>query len=178
MKRLIIVIPPVILFAIFVFFYKAHVRELEIKETAQRVADEKAKAEETARKQKLQEEADREAQRLKEERLAEIERRKEEERNKRDERDREIISQTEAANASSKRLQAQIIKLQADIQAVRAARDKAQAEAMETKLDLEKARIDKRNAEFEIQRYTDMLAKRMDQSQALTNEVLASSKRK
>jgi hypothetical protein len=48
---------------------------------------------------------------------------------------------------------------------------------METKLDLEKARIAKRNAEFEIQRYTDMLAKRMDQSQALTNEIIAAKKK-
>ena len=48
---------------------------------------------------------------------------------------------------------------------------------METKLDLEKSRIDKRNAEFEIQRFTEMLSKRMDQSQALTNEVLAAKKK-
>ncbi len=177
MKRFIIILPPVILFAIFVFFYKAHVKELEEKQAAAKVLADKAKADEEARKKVLQEAADKEAQRQKEARLAEIEKQKEEERNKKEERDREIIAQTEAANASSKKLQAQIIKLQADILAVRAARDKAQAEAMETKLDLEKARIAKRNAEFEIQRYTDMLAKRMDQSQALTNEIIAAKKK-
>ena len=177
MKRFIIILPPVILFAIFVFFYKAHVKELEEKQASAKVAADKAKVEEDARKKDLQEAADKEAQRQKEERLAQIEKLKEEERNKKEERDREIISQTEAANASSKKLQAQIIKLQADILAVRAARDKAQTEAMETKLDLEKSRIAKRNAEFEIQRYTDMLAKRMDQSQALTNEIITAKKR-
>jgi len=177
MKRFIIIIPPVILFAIFVFFYKAHVKELEDKQATQKVIAEKAKVEEEARKKALQEAADKEAQRQKEERLAQIEKLKEEERNRKEERDREIISQTESANASSKKLQAQIIKLQADILAVRAARDKAQAEAMETKLDLETARVAKRNAEFEIQRFTDMLSKRMDQSQALTNEVLAAKKK-
>ena len=177
MKRFIIIIPPVILFAIFVFFYKAHVKELEDKQATQKVIAEKAKVEEEARKKVLQEAADKEAQRQKDERLAQIEKLKEEERNRKEERDREIISQTESANASSKKLQVQIIKLQADILAVRAARDKAQAEAMETKLDLEKSRIDKRNAEFEIQRFTEMLSKRMDQSQALTNEVLAAKKK-
>jgi len=177
MKRFIIILPPVILFAIFVFFYKAHVKELEEKQAAAKLVADKAKADEDARKKTLQEAADKEAQRQKEARLAEIEKQKEEERNKKEERDREIIAQTEAANASSKKLQAQIIKLQADILAVRTARDKAQAEAMETKLDLEKSRIAKRNAEFEIQRFTEMLAKRIDQSQALTNEIIASKKR-
>jgi len=177
MKRLFIVIPPVILFAIFIFFYNAHVKELELKKQQAAEAAQIKDNEEAARKKVLQEAADKEAQRQKEERLALIDKQKEEERNKKEERDREIIGQTESANASSKKLQAQIIKLQADILAVRAARDKAQTEAMETKLDLEKARIDKRNAEFEIQRFTEMLAKRMDQSQALTGEILAAKKR-
>ena len=177
MKRFIIILPPVILFAIFVFFYKAHVKELEEKQAAAKLVADKAKADEEVRKKTLQEAADKEAQRQKEARLAEIEKQKEEDRNKKEERDREIIAQTEAANASSKKLQAQIIKLQADILAVRTARDKAQAEAMETKLDLEKSRIAKRNAEFEIQRFTEMLAKRIDQSQALTNEIIASKKK-
>lgn len=177
MKRFIIILPPVILFAIFVFFYKAHVKELEEKQAAAKLVADKAKADEEVRKKTLQDAADKEAQRQKEARLAEIEKQKEEDRNKKEERDREIIAQTEAANASSKKLQAQIIKLQADILAVRTARDKAQAEAMETKLDLEKSRIAKRNAEFEIQRFTEMLAKRIDQSQALTNEIIASKKK-
>ena len=177
MKRFIIILPPVILFAIFVFFYKAHVKELEEKQATAKLVADNAKADEEARKKTLQEAADKEAQRQKEARLAEIEKQKEEDRNKKEERDREIIAQTEAANASSKKLQAQIIKLQADILAVRTARDKAQAEAMETKLDLEKSRIAKRNAEFEIQRFTEMLAKRIDQSQALTNEIIASKKK-
>jgi uncharacterized membrane protein YqiK len=111
MKRFIIILPPVILFAIFVFFYKAHVKELEEKQAAAKVLADKAKADEEARKKVLQEAADKEAQRQKEARLAEIEKQKEEERNKKEERDREIIAQTEAANASSKKLQAQIIKL-------------------------------------------------------------------
>ena len=178
MKRFIIILPPVILFAIFVFFYKAHVKELEEKQAAAKIVAEKAKVDEDARKKVLQEAADKEAQRQKEERLALIEKQKDEAQNKKEEMYRDILSQTESANASSKKLQAQIIKLQADILAVRAARDKAQAEAMETKLDLEKARVAKGNAEFEIQRFTEMLAKRMEQSQALTTEVIAANAKK
>ncbi len=178
MKRLFIVIPPVILFAVFVFFYKAHVAE---KEHAAAVSAEKARQEsikEEARKKALQEEAERLAAIEKAKRQDEIEKALEKIKNEKEEKYRKLIADTEAANASSKKLQAQIVKLQADILAVRAARDNAQAEAMKTKLDLEQARIDKRNAEFEIQRFTDMLANRMDQTQALVNDVLAGAKKK
>ena len=178
MKRLIIFLPTVALFGVFVFFYKAHVAEME-HEAAVRAEEQRQKdTAEEARKKKLQDEAEQEAARQKAIRQAEIDREKERIKNEKEEKNRKLIAETEAANATSKRLQAQIIKLQSDILSVRAARDKAQAEAMETRLDLEKAKIDKRNAEFEIQRFTDMLANRMDQSQALVNEVLAGGKKK
>jgi predicted PolB exonuclease-like 3'-5' exonuclease len=177
MKRFFIVIPPVIFFAIFVVFYRAHERELDAKIEEKRLLDEKAKQEEDARKKALQDQSEKEAERQREEIRLRIEAQKEKEQNEKEEKYRKILAETEAANAQSKKLQAQIVKLQADILAVRAARDKAQAEAMETKLDLEKGKVDKRNAEFEIQRYTEMLANAMGQSQALLNDALAAKKK-
>ncbi len=177
MKRFFIIIPPVILFAIFVVFYKAHVKELDAKLEAKKVLDAKNKAEEEAKKKAAQELAEKEALRQREEIRQKVEAQKEKEKNEKEEKYRKILAETEAANAQSKKLQAQIVKLQKDILAVREARDKAQAEAIVTKLDLEKARIDKRNAEFEIQRYTDMLANAIAQSQALMNESLVAKKK-
>ncbi len=172
MKRFILTIPPVIAFAIFVFFYQAHMEAMRVDKEQKEIAAKQKEAQEAEIKKARKIEEDKVAEQEKAKRLALIAKQKEEERNKKEEVLRTIVNDTEAALADGKRLQAQIIKLQADIQTTRAARDKAQTEAMETKLDLEKARIDKSNAEFEIQRYTDMLANRMAQSQAMVGEIL------
>jgi len=178
MKRFIFVLPPIILFGIFIFFYQGFLKEMEVRQKELAAQKAKADADELARKEIAKAAADKEAARQKAERQAEIDRIKEEIRNKKEEAERKILNETESAIAEGKRLQAQIIKLQSDIQATRAARDKAQAEAIETKLDLAKALIEKRNAEFEIQRYTDMLATRMAQSQAMIADLNASAKKK
>ncbi len=178
MKRIIIFLPTIVLFAVFVFFYKGFAHNLEVTHQAQKQEQQRLADEEAARKAELQRQADIEAERQKAELIAKIEAHKRQKQAEIDERNRKIIQETEQANAQSKKLQAQIIKLQKDILNVRAARDKAQSEASETRLDLEKARIEKRNAEFEIQRYTDMLATRMGQSQALFAEQIADAKKK
>ena len=88
MKRLIIVIPPVILFAIFLFFYNTHVEQMRITEEQKKEVAKQEAAKEEARKKKLQEEAEREALRQKEERRLAIEKAKEEAQNKKEEEER------------------------------------------------------------------------------------------
>ena len=178
MKRFLFVLPPIVLFAIFIFFYQGFLKEMDIKKAEAQATADKLAADEAARKVVAKAAADKEAARQKEERQTAIDKVKEEIRNKKEEAERKVLNETEAALAEGKRLQAQIIKLQNDIQATRAARDKAQAEASETKLDLEKAVIDKRNSEFEIQRFTEMLSTRMGQSQAMVADVMANAAKK
>lgn len=178
MKRLFLILPPVAAFIVFVFLYQGHVKQMEITKEANKVLADKAKVAEDARKLELKIAADKEAEKQKTARQAEIDKQKEAIRNAKEEAERKILNETEAAIAEGKRLQAQIIKLQGDIQSTRAARDKAQAEASETKLDLEKSRIEKRNAEFDIQRFTEMLATRMAQSQAMTTDAIANAGKK
>lgn len=178
MKRLFLILPPVAVFVVFIFLYQGHTAQMEIDLKAKQALAEKAKAEDDARKLELKIASDKEAERQKAARQAEIDKKKEEIRNAKEEAERKILNETESAIAEGKRLQALIIKLQSDIQTTRAARDKAQAEASDTRLDLEKAKIDKRNAEFEIQRYTDMLATRMAQSQAMVADVMANAGKK
>jgi preprotein translocase subunit SecF len=178
MKRFIFVLPPIILFGIFIFFYQGFLTRMDLhkKELAEQKA--KSDADEAARKEIAKAAADKEAARQKAAHQAEVDKAKEAIRNAKEEAERKILNETESAIAEGKRLQAQIIKLQSDIQSTRAARDKAQAEAIETKLDLAKALIEKRNSEFEIQRYTDMLATRMAQSQAMIADLNAGAKKK
>ena len=177
MKRFIFVLPPIVLFGIFIFFYQEFTKELDHKKVVAAELKAKSDAEEIVRKQIAKEASDKEAARQKAERQAALDKQKEDERNKKEEIERNILNATEAAIAEGKRLQAQIIKLQNDIQSTRAARDKAQAEASDTKLELEKARIDKNNSEAEIQRYTEMLANRMAQSQAMIADALVPKKK-
>ena len=170
MKRFTLILPPVILFAIFAFFYQGHLKEMEAQRV--KIVEEQriATAKEDQRKAELKAQADAEAAKAKKDREAADQKRREDEQNKKDEKERTITTATEAALAENSGLQAQIIKLQKDLQETRIQRDAAQKEAIETKLDIEKARIDKRNAELEIQRYTDMLAQRIKQSSLLAQQ--------
>ena len=74
MKRFIFVLPPIILFGIFIFFYQGFLKEMDLhkKELTEQKA--KADAEELARKEVAKAAADKEAARQKAERQAEIDR--------------------------------------------------------------------------------------------------------
>ena len=178
MKRLFLIIPPVLLFGIFVFFYNGHTTEMEQRKEETRIAQEKKDKEEEARKQKLREQAQIEADRQKKELADKILKIEEDARNKREEDERKIVAETESALAENRRLAALITKLQKDIQGMRVARDKAQKDAIETKLDIERSRIEKRNSELEIQRFTDMLATRIKQSTLLAQQDVANAGKK
>lgn len=178
MKRLFFILPPVVVFIVFIFLYQGHVEKMVLDQKEKAALDAQKKKAEDARKLELKIAADKLAEEDKAKRQADIDKRKEEIRNAKEEAERKILNETESAIAEGKRLQALIIKLQSDIQTTRAARDKAQAEASDTRLDLEKAKIDKRNAEFEIQRFTEMLATRMAQSQAMVADVMANAGKK
>lgn len=164
MNRLFIIIPPVILFAIFMVFHHQFINELDAKHEKDRIEAETKAKEEADRKKKNEEQAEAEAKKRKEEadaaereRLAKIQR-------DRDERERVLKESTERYVTTGRGYQAEIARLQKDLEAARLSRDKAAGEALDLSLDVERSRIAKRAADNEIQRLTEMIEIRMKNS--------------
>lgn len=165
MNRFLIVIPPVLMFLVFFFFHSQFMGEHEKKladAAAAKVAAEKA---EIARKATLEAQAAEEtrlrvaeAKRLEDERIAK-------ENADRDERVRLLNESTEKYVTTGRGFQAEIARLQKELETARLTRDKTSGEALDLSLDVERARIAKRTADNEIQRLTELIQLRLAGSQ-------------
>lgn len=158
------IIVPIILLAGFGFLYAQFHSEMKAKE-AQRQAQIQAAKDEDARKRH---EADEKA-RLDSERR-ERERQEEEAKKAKDKKDKyeaeiqkirdEIAHYTGQVNDEGK----QSAKLEQDLANLRATKEKENRESFDLNKQVERAQIDRRNAEFEIQRLTDMIVHRASES--------------
>ena len=169
------VIVPVILLAIFGFFYWQFMQTAETKEKARqvRIAEEKAAAE--AKKKEAESKARADAEKRAAEREAEEKKKADDKRAKYEAdiqkiRD-DIAKYTTQANDAAK----QVAKLEQELTNLRAAKEKGNREAFELNKQVERAQVDKRNAEFEIQRLTDMIAKRASDSAMARPPVVAAA---
>jgi len=170
------IIVPVVLLCLFSVAYWQHSKEAAEQE-AQRVAMEKAAKDEEARKKEAdikraqEDNKRREEQRKKED--AEKEAKRKEEYNKAMQKITDEKNNYAAKAADAKR---QADKLQKEIDDLRAAKEKLNREVLDMSKKVELARIDKRNAELEIQRFTEMLAKRAADSMMAKPPMVTASK--
>ncbi len=160
MKKWLYVISVGSMLAVFLFFYFSHVKEAEIREKirAEQVAqqtkaeaDRKAAIEAKAREDAEKRAADRAAAEAKKEadRLA-----------KSVAEMRKIQDETNELNAKADAYAKEASNLEIELSTLRSNKEKLNREAFELAKQVEQARIAKRNAEMEIQRMTDMIAKR------------------
>lgn len=164
MNRLFIVIPPVILFVIFMFFHNQFTTELDAKHEKERLARIDAEQKEIERKKKIDDQAKIDADARKQQLAKEEQERQDKLKRDRDERERVLKESTERYVTTGRGYQAEIARLQKELEAARVARDKTAGEALDLTLDVERSRIAKRAADNEIQRLTEMIEIRMKNS--------------
>lgn len=168
---------PLILLAVFGFFYWQYMQTAEQHEQEQQALVAKEKADAAAKKQEAENKARLDSERRTAEREAEEKRKADERRTKYDSeiqkiRD-EIAKYTTQANDSAK----QSAKLEQDLASLRSAKEKANREAFELNKQVERAQIEKRSAEFEIQRLTDMIARKANDSLMPRTPVVAATEK-
>lgn len=159
MKKLYVVVP-VILTLAFGGLYYAHSIEAEKKAVALRLAAEKADAETAAKKAEAERQAREDADRRTAERLAEEKRKEEEKAAKWEAAGKQIAGETTTYQEQAAKTAAEIKTLEAKLIAVRQEKEAASRAVFERARDVEAARIKKRNAELEIQRLVEMVARK------------------
>jgi chromosome segregation ATPase len=166
---------PIVLLAVFGFFYWQHTKTAEVKKREHEALVAKENADAAAKKRAAEEKARQDAEKRAADREAEEKRKASEKRAKYEAdiqkiRD-DIAKYTTQANDNAK----EVARLEQELSNLRTSREKANREAFELHKQVERAQIDKRNAEFEIQRLTDMIAKRAGESAMARTPVVAAA---
>lgn len=169
------VIVPIVLIALFSFFYWQHMKTAAEKEHAreEQIAHEKAEAD--AKKKVAEQKAAEDARKRDQEREAEEKKKAEDRKAKYDADIKKIRDDIAKYTAQANDFAKQSAKLDQDLANSRAAKDKANREAFDLHKQVERAQVEKRTAEFEIQRLTDMIARRATESQMARSPVVAST---
>ncbi|ACB75623.1 hypothetical protein [Opitutus terrae] len=156
------------LLAIFLFFYFAHVEEARIldkKRTEEAAAKAKVEAD---RKAEIEQKARDDAAKRAADRAAEEAKKEADRAAKQAAEDKKVKDATDAANAKADGYAKQAGELEVQLSALRTQKEKLNREEFELAKQVELARVAKRNAELEIQRMTDMIAKRAADSAIAT----------
>jgi len=160
MKKWIYFIVPVILAVIFSFFYFAYLDDAKQKDIERKAEIARVEQAEALKKAEIEEKARLDAERRAAERLA-AEQAKEAERIAKWEAEgKRIQDATDENIAEANALAKKISNLEIELNALRQSKAKTNAEVLEMIKQVERAMIDKRNAELEIQRMTEMIARR------------------
>jgi hypothetical protein len=150
--------------AVFLFFYFAFLKETKVKEEQRAVALAKERKIEEDKKAAAEAKAREDAAKRAKER-ADADAKKEADRLARWQAEgKKIQDATDAANAKADAYSKHISSLEVELNALRTNKEKLNREAFEFAKQVEQARINKRRAELEIQRMTDMIAKRAGDS--------------
>lgn len=158
MNRLYLLVP-VILLALFGGVYWQHTTASESDRVAKAQAAAALKDAELAKKAEAERMARADAEKRTAERLAEEARRDAEKHARTEEENRRIAADTAAYRAQIATLATETATLEKQLTGLRARREKLNTDAFALAKEVELARIAKRNAELEIQRLTDMIAR-------------------
>jgi hypothetical protein len=164
MKKWMYLIFPSVMLAGFLVIYFSHAKEAEEKEARHiaQVAKEKSEAEE--KKKVAETKAREDAKKRAEERDAEERKKEEEKAVKQAADDKKVRDATAEYTAKGQAAEKQGKELEAELDRLRKEKDKTSRETFELAKQVELARIARRNAELEIQRMTEMIAKRASDS--------------
>jgi hypothetical protein len=177
MKKWLYFIFPLILTLIFVFFYLTHVKEAKEKDRIRKAEIARVQKEEADRKAEIEEKARQDASRRAAERAA-LEAKKEADRIAAWEAvGKEIQDATDKNNAEADAFARQIANLEIELDALRRAKEKLNAEVLVQAKAVERALVDKRTAEIEVQRRTEMIRQRVAASSMTKMPVVAAPAR-
>lgn len=158
------VIVPVVLLAVFAFFYSGALKEMKEKEDARIAKIEATNKAEADRKKVIEEKAQAEAAKRQEERAAND--KAKEEKKEKDYQDAMTALKKEADDYTTQfaKLTKEAADLEADILKTRNDKERLTREALELAKQVELAKINRRTSELEIQRMIEMVSKKLADS--------------
>lgn len=158
------IIAPLVLTIGFMFYYIDFSKRYEAEQVAVAIEQKQIEDAEIARKKENERMAKADADRRSAERAAEEARKDADRRAKWEEQGAEIARSTAQYDADAEKFSKQAADLEIQLLELRGRKEQASSEAFELAKRVELARIAKRNAELEIQRMTEMIARRAAQS--------------
>lgn len=164
MKKWLYFIFPILGVVVFLFFYFAHVDEAKRAEAVRKEMIAKKDAEAAAAKAALEATARKDAEARAAERIASEAKKERDKQERWDAAGRDVQKITDTAKAASAQAVKDIARLENDLKSLRQQRDVLTAEQLALLKSVEQAKIDRRNAELEIQRFTAMIANRTSES--------------
>jgi hypothetical protein len=160
MKKWFFLIVPGCMLGVFLFFYSTHVKEAELRSIERAKVQAQKDAEDKRHKAELEDKARQDAARKAAERAAEEAAKEAQKIANWNEAGQKIKDETNKylaeGDASTKKINA----LELELEATRAKYDKLNRELLDLLKAVELAKIDRRNAELEIQRMTEKIARR------------------
>jgi len=166
MKKLLLtyVVMPGIMFGIFLFFYNGAVKEMHAKEEHQKM-EKKAKDDaEAARKKVIEDKAIADAEKRQKDREAEDAKKAAEKEAAYNKIMAQLASDTADENAQSDKIAKDVGNLEISISQARSDKEKLNRETFDLAKQVEMAKINRRNAEIEIQRMVEIAGKKVADS--------------
>lgn len=164
MKKWMYVIFPGIMLAVFLVIYSSAMKDVEL--ATQKKAEEvaKMKAADEAKKKVAEEKAREDSARRSAERAAEDAKREADRIAKWQNESKKIQDDTDKAQADADRYNKEVAALELTLDSLKKSKDKSSREAFDLVKQVERAKVDRRNAEIEIQRLTEMVSRRAAES--------------
>jgi chromosome segregation ATPase len=162
------VIVPVVLLAVFGFLYRGALQDMDAKQKA--LAAQAALVQETdaKRKKEVEDKANIDAQKRQEQRAAEDLAKAEKKQREYDDIMKKLKDESTDYSAQSVKFSKEAADLEQQITQTRNEREKLNREALELSKQVELAKINRRNAELEIQRTMEMVAVKLNESSIAT----------
>jgi hypothetical protein len=160
MKKWIYFIVPAIGLIAFLFIYFSHVEDAKKQDAIHQADLAKQSADDAAKKKDLEDRARADADRLAAQRAADEAKKVADRVAEQAAEDKKVQDTTDNAVAEGDKFSKQIDQREADLAALRAEKDKSNRELLEISKQLELSRIARRTAELEVQRTTEMIARK------------------
>jgi len=157
-------IVPIVLLAVFGFLYNGALKEMDAKAASQLAATEKRNAEEKKRKDEIEAKATADAKKRQDEREAADKAKEEKKIRDYEEGLKALRDETAKYSGEADKLSKEAADLELQISQARTDKEKLNRETFDMAKEVEQTKINRRNAELEIQRMIDMVAKKLTDS--------------
>jgi hypothetical protein len=164
MKKWMYLIFPSLLLAVFLTFYFMDAKRVAERDRVHALEVQRRDAEEAQKQKDLKERAEADAKKRADERAAELAKKEADKLARWTKAGKDIQDANDKSNAESNRHSIKIAELEKQLDSLRTLREKTNQEYLELLKKVELAKIDRRSAELEIQRTTEMIARRAAES--------------
>lgn len=168
------VIFPTAMLGIFLVFYFSAAKKAELKEQQHIAQVAKQKADDAEKKRVAEDKARVDAEKRSAERAAEEAKKEADKIAKWQAEGKRIQDDTEKSLADADKYQKEVSKLEIDLDTLKKTKDKASRDSFDLLKQVERAKVDRRSAEIEIQRLTEMVARKASES-SLTRPVVSAA---